>query len=220
MTAAERSGAETLGSDRRRLAILNVAREIFLQEGYAAASMSVIAARLGGSKGTLYNYFRSKEELFAAFMSDACQGQADALFENLPSIEDDLRGALIRVGCGFFKFLLSEPVVAIHRLVVAEAGRFPELGRVFYETGPRSGELRLAEYLAGLMGAGLLRPCDPVGAARRLKDLYLSDLYSRRLWGVVGPLTSNEISAIVTEGVDIFLGAYGVESVAPVEGTL
>src|SRR3954464_10654712 len=57
--------------DRREL-ILDVASEVFLKEGYAATSMSEIAARLGGSKGTLYNYFKSKEELFEAYVSRNC----------------------------------------------------------------------------------------------------------------------------------------------------
>ena len=50
----------------REAIILDVARDCFLAEGYAATSMSTIAARLGGSKGTLYNYFKNKEDLFAA----------------------------------------------------------------------------------------------------------------------------------------------------------
>jgi AcrR family transcriptional regulator len=52
--------------DAKRDTIIEVARQVFFEEGYAAASMSTIAARLGGSKGTLYNYFKSKEELFEA----------------------------------------------------------------------------------------------------------------------------------------------------------
>lgn len=218
MTAATVPNTDTARSDRRRRAILDVAREIFLKEGYAAASMSAIAEQLGGSKGTLYNYFRSKEALFGAFMADACQSQADALFDHLPPVEGDLRGALVELGVGYISFLFSEQVVAIHRLVVAEAGRFPELGRVFYETGPHMGELRLATYLAGLMDEGHLRRCDPVGAARRLKDLCLSDLHSRRLWGVVGPLSQADVEAIVMEGVDIFLAAFGVGSTVAVAG--
>src|SRR5271163_2815121 len=61
--------------DRRRELIMSVAREVFFEHGYAAASMSSIAARLGGSKGTLYNYFKNKEELFAAQVRELC-GQA------------------------------------------------------------------------------------------------------------------------------------------------
>ena len=55
-----------LDRDARRELILDVAQEVFLEEGFANASMSTIAARLGGSKGTLYNYFKSKDDLFTA----------------------------------------------------------------------------------------------------------------------------------------------------------
>src|SRR6202000_3232312 len=58
--------------DLKRETILSIALQVFLEEGYAAASMSTIAARVGGSKGTLYNYFRSKAELFAAVIRDDC----------------------------------------------------------------------------------------------------------------------------------------------------
>jgi TetR/AcrR family transcriptional regulator, mexJK operon transcriptional repressor len=218
VTAVNVPTPDNARSDRRRRAILDVARETFLKEGYAAASMSEIAARLGGSKGTLYNYFRSKEELFAAFMDDACRAQADEVFDNLPPIGEDLRGPLIALGSSFFTFLLSEPVVAIHRLVVAESGRFPEVGRVFYETGPKLGEVRLADYFALAMEAGLMRRCDAIAAARRFKDLCLSDVYSRRLWGVIDPPGPAEIRATVTEGVEIFLAAYGPASSVPVAG--
>src|ERR1700731_2894878 len=87
-------------SDAKRRAIIAVAREVFLAQGYAATSMSEIAARLGGSKGTLYNYFRSKEELFAAFMLDTCEGPANAVFDRLPPSGGDLRAALVQLGSG------------------------------------------------------------------------------------------------------------------------
>ena len=67
--------------DARREAILDVAQDVFLDEGFAAASMSTIAARLGGSKGTLYNYFKSKEELFNAYVQRRCMWQHDAIYE-------------------------------------------------------------------------------------------------------------------------------------------
>ena len=96
--------------------------------------MSEIAARLGGSKGTLYNYFRSKEELFEAIITDFCQGPAMAIFDAMPPIDasPDIRATLVRVAGGLLAFLLGEPMLKLHRLVVAEAGRFPELGRMFY----------------------------------------------------------------------------------------
>jgi hypothetical protein len=54
-----------------------------------------------------------------------------------------------------------------------------------------------------------MRPCDPTGAARRFKDLCLSDIHSRRLWGVIDHLDPAVLQARVVEGVDIFLAYYG-----------
>ncbi|MBV9509846.1 MAG: TetR/AcrR family transcriptional regulator [Caulobacteraceae bacterium] len=200
--------AEPGKSELRRRAILDVAREAFMAQGFAATSMSEIAARLGGSKGTLYNYFRSKEELFAAIMIDTCEGPANAVFDHMPATDGDLRSALIELGCGFMSFLLSPPSMSVHRLVVAEAHRFPELGRIFYETGPRTGQTKLEEFFRPVIARGQLKPCEPSLAARRFKDLVLSDVYSRRLWGVIEAPTPEQIRAHVTESVDIFLAAF------------
>jgi len=199
-------------SELRRRAILDVAREIFLAQGFAATSMSEIAARLGGSKGTLYNYFRSKEELFAAIMIDVCEGPANAVFDHLPPIDGDLRAGLIDLGMGLMSFIISDAPMAVHRVVVAESDRFPQLGRVFYETGPLRGQERIVAYFTDLMASGQLRRCDAAMAARRFKDLILSDLHSRRLWGVLEPIGREELRAHVEESVDIFLTAFGAGS--------
>src|ERR1700760_3697848 len=91
---ATAAATSRLAPDDRRKAILAIARDVFLTEGYAAASMSAIASRLGGSKGTLYNYFPSKEALFAEFMRNECEAEALAAHEvadNAPNIEEALR---------------------------------------------------------------------------------------------------------------------------------
>src|SRR5579863_10433780 len=109
------SGAESVRGDAKRRAILEVAREVFLAQGYAATSMSEIAAKVGGSKGTLYNYFRSKEELFAAFMADTCQGQAAAAFDRFAPIGEGrgVRDSLIELGLSLMEFLLLDEMIAV-----------------------------------------------------------------------------------------------------------
>lgn len=82
--------------DSRRENILSIAREVFMEEGYAAASMSTIAARVGGSKGTLYNYFRSKAELFVAVIQHQCDLSQAELFDGID--EGDLRTHLTQLG--------------------------------------------------------------------------------------------------------------------------
>src|SRR5579872_2898930 len=86
--------------DQRREAILDVARAVFSEEGYAAASMSTIAARLGGSKGTLYNYFKNKAELFEAFARDYCEQHAEYVF-GVPLEGSDVQEVLTGVGVRF-----------------------------------------------------------------------------------------------------------------------
>lgn len=212
--STEPASADLSRSDAKRRAILDVASEVFLAQGYAATSMSEIAARLGGSKGTLYNYFRSKEELFSAFIADTCQGPAMAFFDPLPPIGEgrSVRESLIELGLSLLEFLNVEQVMAMHRLVVAEVGRFPELGPMFYEAGPRKGELRFAERFEEAMAAGHVPQNDPLMVGQRLKDLVMSDVYLRQLWGVAGDLTTEALRDHVAQSVDIFLRAFGPKS--------
>src|SRR5580700_4999784 len=113
----EAAAPETTRSDARRRAIMQVARAAFLARGYAATSMSEIAAKLGGSKGTLYNYFRSKEELFEALMAEICQGPAAEVFGRLPPPREshDIRESLIDLGATLLEFLLRSEMIALHR---------------------------------------------------------------------------------------------------------
>jgi TetR/AcrR family transcriptional repressor of mexJK operon len=197
-------------SERRRQAILDVAKELFQTQGYAATSMSEIAARMGGSKGTLYNYFRSKEELFAAFMVDMCQIGSNRVFDAIEApVTGDLTKALVDLGVNFATFLFMPDTMSIHRLVVAESGRFPELGRIFYETGPKRGTENLTRFFADLIDAGRLPPQDPVEAARWFKELLLAGIYNLRLWGIITDPTPEEIRAHVEKSVAVFLKVVG-----------
>jgi len=197
-------------SERRRQAILDVAKELFQAQGYAATSMSEIAARLGGSKGTLYNYFRSKEELFAAFMTDMCQIGSNRVFDAIEApVTGNVTEALVDLGENFVAFLFMPDTMTIHRLVVAESGRFPELGRIFYETGPKRGTENLTRFFSELMDTGRLPPGDPAEAARWFKDLLLAGIYNLRLWGVIEDPTPEQIRAHVEKSVGVFLKAFG-----------
>jgi AcrR family transcriptional regulator len=199
-------------SDAKRRAIIDVAREVFVAQGYAATSMSEIAAKVGGSKGTLYNYFRSKEELFSAFIVETCQGRAVAMFDDLLPFGEagDLRENMIALGVALMELVQSDDIVALHRLVVAEAGRFPEIGQLFYEAGPQKGETRFADFFRTAIEAGQAPPEDPAEMGQRLKDLVMSDVFQRHMWGVSKPMTAGQLHEHVARSVDIFMRAYGI----------
>ena len=143
-----------LDRDARREAILDVAQEVFLEEGFAAASMSTIAARLGGSKGTLYNYFKSKDDLFSAYVERRCLWQQDEIFAVKPDGETPFQ-ALQRLGRGLpASTCMNDQNLRNFRMIAAEAERSPEIGQTFYEAGPKQG----AERAGGAPGRPWTRP--------------------------------------------------------------
>jgi TetR/AcrR family transcriptional repressor of mexJK operon len=192
--------------DLKRETILSIALQVFLEEGYAASSMSAIAARVGGSKGTLYNHFRSKAELFVAVIQDQCEVHQNQMFD---FAEPDIRKFLTELARRFVTLLLSDEVIAMHRIVVAETTRFPEIGEALYEAGPKRGKLRMVAYLKQAIADGRLKPCDPERAAEQAMEMALGGMYRRRLWNV-GPIpTEQEIEAAIASAVDVFMAAYG-----------
>src|ERR1700749_2415778 len=108
-----------LDRDARREAILEVAEEVFLEEGFGAASMSTIAARLGGSKGTLYNYFKSKDELFEAYVMRRCVLNLDEIYV-VRAEGESVRDLLTRLGRAYIGRVLSDENLRHFRLIIAE----------------------------------------------------------------------------------------------------
>ncbi|MCC7274512.1 MAG: TetR/AcrR family transcriptional regulator [Alphaproteobacteria bacterium] len=191
----------------RRAGIIEIAHAAFLADGYAATSMSAIAARLGGSKGTLYNYFPSKEDLFVAVIETRCEEIMAFIYE-VELEGGDFAQALNRLGRRFLGFALGEEAIATYRLVTAESGRFPEVGRALYERGFQRGIARLAAYFERAVEQGHLRAGDLRRAAEQFFDLCKSGLHHRRLWNVSPMAGEEEIAAHVGGAVETFLAAY------------
>ena len=131
------AGATEDNAKRRQ--ILEGARAVFLAQGFDAASMGEIARAAGVSKGTLYVYFESKEELFEAIVHRQCEAQAEGLFD-LAADDVDVEAALTRLGVGFVSFLCQPDKASPLRTVIAIADRMPEIGKKFYESGPACGK--------------------------------------------------------------------------------
>lgn len=192
---------------QRRQAILRVAAEMFLHHGYAATSMSAIAAAVGGSKATLYTYFPSKEALFIALIGHESGVTADELFA-LPTVDGAVDVGLRDFGERFLRVLLTDRVVQLYRILIAEAARFPELIHAFYEIGPRRGISRLSEFLHQHMEAGHLRRVDPDQAARQFIGMIQWAADRTRLFNQQPPLDAIEQKTIVAGAIATFL--YGV----------
>lgn len=194
-------------TDKKRNEIINIAGELFLSEGYGAVSMTTIAAAVGGSKGTLYGYFASKEELFAAFVVSIGQQRWEE-FMTLSVEPADIEPRLVALGCRYLRFLLSKEIISINRLVIGEAARFPELGRIFYDNGPKSVIGVITTTLLRATETGELSIDDPAAAAWRFKSLCEARLFEQHLWAIRTSVTDLEILENVGPACSIFLNTY------------
>jgi len=195
-------------SDDRRANMLEIARAAFLREGYSAASVSEIAAKVGGSKATLYSYFPSKRDLFAAVIEEEVRLMLAPLFE-MSETQGDVRTVLERFARRFLDMLLSEDTVAFYRLIVAESARFPEIGQAAYHIGVQHGLDRLADYFLAAMERGELRRTEASVAVAQFMDLCAGELHRKRLFGVVGADDRSEVEKQAKNAVTTFLAAYG-----------
>ncbi|MFD1949712.1 TetR/AcrR family transcriptional regulator [Sphingomonas arantia] len=182
-TASERPvGRRESNKQDRRQAIIEAARRAFLDDGYAATSMSGLLKTLGGSKATLWSYFRSKEELFAAVIEDLTSAFSAELEGGLQKPADLERTLSVFCAC-FMETTALPDTVAAWRLIVGESGRFPELGRIFYEQAAMRIETALANYLRDQVAAGRLRDENTVRMAQTLIG-FCANRQNKRLWGV------------------------------------
>lgn len=208
MQAALAEGRPELDSPKAQR-ILRGARGVLAEFGYGGASMSEIAARAGVSKGTLYNYFTDKEALFAACVADMCRRRAMPAFD-IDVEADDIAAELRRVGTRMLAFTTDPETLAIFRVVIAEAHRFPELGRIFLDSGPRRGVARVAEALAELDRQGRLRVPDPGVAAWQFLMLCRGEaFYERVLWQSL-EVDPDKARRTVDAAVELFMRGYRV----------
>ena len=202
----DRAAAEARGDGAKRRQILDGARRTFLAQGFDAASMNEIARVAGVSKGTLYVYFKSKEELFEAIVEAQSRQQGEQIFtfDGAADIESELK----RLGREFSRFMLRPGGVSELRTVIAIADRMPELGAKFYLSGPAMGIGSLKKYLEEKVAAGVLEPHDCEVAAAQLIDACVSTTFKPMLFNHAGPPSEERIGHVVDMAVGAFLAAY------------
>ncbi len=207
-TTEARSAPDDAAAARRQ-AFVDAARELFFTNGYAGTTMSAVAGKVGGSKTTLWSYFPSKEELFAAVADDLVEHYGAALQVELP-VDEPVPEVLRRFGYVLISTLLSTPLLSLYRLVVGEAERFPHLAETFYERGPRRGKARLAAWMGEKMVRGELRMGDPMQAVYHFAGLCQSGVYYHAVLGLPEGRDHSRLPRDIDAAVDTFCRAWGI----------
>ena len=169
--------------------------------------MGEIAREAGVSKGTLYVYFKSKEDLFESIVAEQCGLQGERIF-TFNADDNDVEAVLTRLGDEFVRFMCRPGGLSPLRTVVAIADRMPELGARFYQSGPLEGIGSLKAYLESQVSAGVLEPHDCEVAAAQFIDSCLSMTFKPMLFNFSGPPADEQIRRVVAMAARTFLAAY------------
>lgn len=198
--------------DQRRDRIIQVARSVFYEVGYAGASMSMISTRLGGSKATLYAYFNSKEELFEAIIREQCGQMADLFLAHTGS--DDLRASLTVMGRQLIMAIMSDEAIRTFQLVIEESYRNPQLAEMFHNVIQSQGRSNLTGLLQAAHDKGQINAPNVTEAAMVLKTLIFGDCHFKRLMNLTAQPTEAQLHRQIDLAIDVFMTYYGRETPA------
>lgn len=191
-------------AEAKRAAILDAAVTLFLDAGFDAVTLDDVVAQAGGSKATIYSYFGAKDELFQSCVERLCEQilQPVSLFDvDRLSIEQ----ALNQIGISFVNAILSDEALALHRLVVTEGRRFPEIAKRFYGSGPAKVYGEVAKVLRQFEKGVPKRGSDVNELAVLFIDMLTAEFQLQLLLGIRDRPSKKEIARRVERAVFLML---------------
>jgi TetR/AcrR family transcriptional repressor of mexJK operon len=198
-----RRPARTLETtEARRERIVRLAAPLFLKNGYDNVSIDDIIAVVGGSKATIYTWFGGKEGLFEAVVRQECQDVTMAIHVDTAG---SLDAQLTEIGHSFLAMVLSPPILEFHRLMVSIGRKFPEIGRLFYETAPASAYNIVATWIAKQQKEGCIGAEDPYRLAVLFLDMLIGEHQLSRLTSMPRAARRDKIDETVRLAVQVFL---------------
>ncbi len=203
------SNTDILKQGRKVSQVLDGARKVFLRDGFEGASVDEIAREAGVSKATLYSYFPDKRLLFMEVAKAECRRQSDAAIDRI-QLSGPPEEVLFEAASHMVRFFLSGFGRQVYRICVAESGRFPELGREFYASGPMTVHALLTDYLRQAVAKGELRIDDIDLAAAQFPELCKASLHIPMVLGIKTEFRDDEIDRVIRGAVDMFMARYGV----------
>ena len=191
----------------KRDAILATAGELFIAHGFSKVSIDQIAAAVPVSKPTLYAHFLDKRALYSAVIEARCQrkiGLLSAVDASHPVDE-----TLFHIGYTFLAMVLSKDSLAMHRTLTAEIAEFPEIGKLFYHSGPEQMIAFLTEYLNKMHTERRLTVADAALSSDMFLSMIKGNMHLQCLLGVRRRPTQKAMRARVGYAVEMFLKAHG-----------
>ncbi|MFK0161163.1 TetR/AcrR family transcriptional regulator [Rhizobium sp. NPDC090279] len=199
-----RGRPQVRGDDETRALVLSSARKRFLDTGYASACVNDIAQDAGVSTKTVYRLFEGKGEIFNAVVTDRIARFSVEVDQGLlkhPDLHHQLEQILIAYG----RLALDPETIAINRLAVAEADRFPEIAASFYQRAIVATTTVFETWLRSQRDKGAITIADISRAAGFLRGMMTMEPQRAVMLGQRQAPDDEEIRIRATECAAIFL---------------
>jgi TetR/AcrR family transcriptional repressor of mexJK operon len=187
--------------------MLVAASRMFIDKGYDAVSMDAVADAAPVSKRTLYNHFKDKKSLFSAVMQSRCSQFSATMAQSLQDCRN-AEQALTRIGQQFLGAVLEPDSLNMYRVIINQSQQFPELGKLFYESGPARTRQLLADYLKGVHKKGELNVPNPELAGNMFIGMLINRVHMQCLLGQKKNVSKREKDEIVRYAVQLFVRGH------------
>lgn len=193
---------------QKNAAILKAAVTLFPKHGFEKTTMDDIAIHAGVTKQTVYSHFKNKEQLFIQMIDSLCQ-RGVSQKPVISAKKKNFESLLFDVGTNLLTLITSPEGMAVTRLVIAEAGRYPKVAKLYYESGSQRIIQLLAEFLNEQNALGNTNIPNTDSAAAYFFALLKGQYFLRMTLGVPPIPSQKEMHAHVKEVVAIFMRLYG-----------
>lgn len=188
---------------KKREEIIAVARDLLFSQGYEALSMDRVQQQVGGSKRTLYQHFKNRDELFIVIVKQVADRVLAAL--DMPDEKPmSLRDSLQQKGERYLSVLLSRDGLMLFRYAAGNLHLFPDFAARFFENGPSRATRQLATFFEEKARDGQLKVSDAGLLAQQFLGAVRGDMHLACVFTNKQP-SAAEIKRAVTHAVDQFL---------------
>jgi AcrR family transcriptional regulator len=195
-------------ADQRRARLVRMAAPLFLKKGYDNVSIDEIIGVVGGSKATIYAWFGGKEGLFEAVVRQKCEDVTLSIdIDSTGSLEEQLT----KIGHSFLQIVLGPPILEFHRLMVSIGRTFPDTGKLFFQTGPKSAYNLVASWIARHQKDGRIIDEDPYRLAVLFLDMLIGEHQLGWLTSMPGAARRDGVDETLRVAVRVFLRGITTE---------
>ena len=193
----------------KRQQILNAAITLFIEHGFAATSMELIAKNADVSKQTVYSHFGNKDDLFSASVESKCES-LKILDLSLHDLSEPHK-VLFQLAKNFTDFLTSKEACAVHKICVFESSAYPQVSDIFYQSGPLRVTKQVTLLMEKLNQQNVLSMDNPKHAALQFLSMIKGEQWMQVEFNTQERISTEEVDEYLRSCVEFFIRGYAIK---------